>query len=195
MQYIVQDALMLGQKLLSGSHESWHQTRTHTHQLQKVKANDFPLYPHLIAGLSDPRSLIDVFLLAVCKRSQGNYFQMAVCGGYIYNSAGGGGRERAQRERGRATKRERKSNRGLPKAFSSTDKSISCLDLGGLSICAWGGVCVVGMWREGQSTGLYVEVCTCKFKEDLNQFSKANSDLVLCHGLHIAEKKPILATY
>lgn len=45
-------------------------------------------------------------------------------------------------QRGRREQREgeeqRKSSGGLSKAFCSTDEGISCLDLGGLSICAWG---------------------------------------------------------
>lgn len=71
-----------------------------------------------------------MFLLALCKRSQANCFQMEVCGGHIYHSTEG--EERAERGRGR------KNSRGLSKAFCSTDEGISCLDLGGLSICAWG---------------------------------------------------------
>lgn len=61
---------------------------------------------------------------------------MAACGRAHISFSGGGG--------GGGGKRERASG-GLSKAFCSTDEGISCLDLGGLSICAWGGVCMVGM--------------------------------------------------
>lgn len=59
--------------------------------------------------------------------------------GHIYHSAEEGGRREREQSEG-----ERASG-GLSKAFCSTDEGISCLDLGGLSICAWGGVCMVGM--------------------------------------------------
>lgn len=60
-------------------------------------------------------------------------------GAYIIQQRG-----RREREQG-----ERKGSGGLSKAFCSTDEGISCLDLGGLSICAWGGVFVRSACGEG----------------------------------------------
>lgn len=62
-----------------------------------------------------------MFLLALCKRSQANCFQMAACERYIIQLG---------------EERERESSGGLPKAFCSTVEGISCLDLGRLTICS-----------------------------------------------------------
>lgn len=56
MKQIVQESLMLGQKVDPTSHGS---KQEHAHQPQKMKAKDLSLLPPLITGSSDRRSLID----------------------------------------------------------------------------------------------------------------------------------------
>lgn len=115
-----------------GPHESWHQTSlrlslARTSAAERASKQLYPpSFPNGVVELSSTPDRVDLFSLALCKCSQSNCFQMAVCGGYIHHSTG-----------------TRGSSGGLSKAFCSTDEGISCLDLGGLTICSWVGVCMV----------------------------------------------------
>lgn len=83
-----------------GPHESWHQTSlrlslARTSAAERASKQLYPpSFPNGVVELSSTPDRVDLFLLALCKRSQSNCFQMAVCGGYIHHSTGTRGEQR-----------------------------------------------------------------------------------------------------